>query len=69
MKGLPEIEKTTIDAKIDKFNMTTEGLGLFLSEWMKDGELDLSRYAKGHTFMVTAKASGLMNRLDINADI
>ena len=69
MKGLPEIEKTAIDAKIDKFNMTTEGLGLFLSEWMKDGELDLSRYAKGHTFMVTAKASGLMNRLDINADI
>ena len=69
MKGLPEIEKTTIDAKIDKFNMTTEGLCLFLSEWMKDGELDLSRYAKGHTFMVTAKASGLMNRLDINADI
>ena len=69
MKGLPEIEKTTIDAKIDKFNMTTEGLGLFLSEWMKDGELDLSRYAKGHTFMVTAKASGLMSRLDINADI
>lgn len=69
MKGLPEIEKTTLEARIDKFNMTSEGLGLFLSEWMKDGKLDLSRYAKGHTFMVTAKASGLMNSLDIDTDI
>lgn len=69
MKGLPEIESTRLDAKVDKFNMTSEGLGLFISEWMKEGELDLSRYAKGHTFMVTADASGLMNSLDIDAEI
>lgn len=69
MTGIPEIESTRIEARIDRFNLTGEGLGLFLSEWMHEGELDLGRYAKGHTFMVNAKAEGLLDELDIDADI
>ena len=69
MTGIPDIGSTRIDARIDRFNLTGEGLGLFLSEWMKEGELDLSRYARGHTFMVDAKAEGLLDELDIDADI
>lgn len=69
MTGIPDIGSTRIDARIDRFNLTGEGLGLFLSEWMQEGELDLSRYARGHTFMVAAKAEGLLDELDIDADI
>ncbi len=69
MTGLPDIEKTRIDAKVDKFNMTADGLGKFLSEWMHEGELDLGRYAKGYTFMVEATVRGLLNSMDVDADI
>lgn len=69
MTGIPDIDSTRLEAKVNRFNVTGEGLGLFLSEWMREGELDLSRYARGYTFVVDAEAEGLLNRLDINADI
>lgn len=69
MTGLPEIEGTRLKAKVDRFNMTSDGLGMFLSEWMQDGEIDLGRYAKGHTFMVDATIDGLMDNLHINTGI
>ncbi len=67
--GIPDMDNTRINARVNRFNLTCEGLGKFLSEWTSDGDIDLSRYAKGHTFMVDAKASGLLNALDIKADI
>ncbi len=67
--GLPDIDRTRIDARLNKSNISAEGLGLFLSEWMKDGKTDLSAYAKGHTFMVDARARGPLNSMDVNADI
>ena len=69
MKGIPEIDKTTIDAKIRNFTVSSKGLGLFVTEWMKEGSLDLSRFAKGTTFRINADAHGLLNNLKINADI
>lgn len=69
MTGIPDIGNTRLTAKIDHCNLTSDGLGKFLSEWMKEGELDLGSYAKGHTFMVDADVDGLMNSLAINADI
>ncbi len=69
MTGIPDIENTTLEAKVNKFNITADGLGRFLSEWMHEGELDLSGYAKGYTFMVDANVSGLLNAMAINADI
>ena len=69
MTGLPEIESTSIDARISKSLMTSEGLGRFLSEWMKDGELDFSRFAKGILFSLNARANGPMNALDVKAGI
>ena len=67
--GIPEIADTKIDAKLKGFNFTTDGLGLFLSEWMREGELDLSRFAKGIIFMAEASAKGKLDDLDIKADI
>ncbi len=69
LKGIPDIENTEIDARLEGFNFTSEGLGLFLSEWMRESELDLSRYARGIIFMTEASAEGLLNDMDIKADI
>ncbi len=69
MTGIPEIENTTLEAKINRANMTADGLGMFLSEWMTEGELDLSNFAKGYTFMVEAETKGPLNALDVSADI
>ncbi len=69
LTGLPDIEKTVIKADVRNFHLTAEGLGLFVSEWMKEGELDLSRFAKGTIFMVDASADGLLNRLNAKASI
>lgn len=69
MTGLPEIENTRLTAKVDRFNMTSDGLGMFLSEWIQDGEIDLGRYAKGHTFMIDATVDGLLDNLHINTGI
>lgn len=69
MKGIPDIENTSIKARLSECNLTTEGLGLFLSEWKTGGDIDLSRYAKGMIFTLDAEAEGLLNALDIKADL
>ena len=67
--GIPDIDDTVIDADIEGLNFTTEGLGLFLSGWMREREMDLSRFAKGIIFMAEASAKGRLDDLDVKADI
>ena len=69
MTGIPEIEETVIDAKVNDFKITSAGLSHFVTQWMQEGDLDLSDLAPGTSFRITAHAKGLLNRLDINADI
>ena len=69
MKGLPDIDNTTITARASDFNLTTEGLGSFISKWMSEGGLDLSRYAKGVDFNMDADVEGPMNAMAIDARI
>lgn len=69
LTGLPDIEKTRIDADVKNFSLTTDGLGKFVSEWMKEGRLDLSRFAKGTNFTVNASAHGLLNHMQASAAI
>ena len=61
LTGLPDIDNTRINATVRNFHLTTDGLGRFVSEWMKGGRLDLSRFAKGTVFNVDASAKGLLN--------
>ena len=61
--GLPDINKTRINAEVKNFTLTTDGLGKFVTEWMKGGELDLSKFAKGTVFKVNATAKGLFNKM------
>ena len=69
MSGLPDIDRTRLDMKARNFNVTAKGVGKFVSEWMRDGELDLDNYAPGTIFMLRANAKGLLNRLEIKADM
>ncbi len=69
LTGLPEIEDTRINARVRGFRMTCDGLGKFLSVWNKDSGTDLSGYAKGQTLFVNATARGLLNSMDIKAEI
>ena len=69
MTGIPEIEKTIIDARLEKFSMTSAGLSHFVTQWMREGSLDLSDLAPKTPFRITAHAKGPLNRLDVNADI
>ena len=70
MRGLPDIGNTYLDARLDDFRLTTRGLGKFITEWMMGkGVLDISKFADGSVFYLTARGSGMMNALDIDAKI
>ena len=69
LTGLPDIDNTRINATVRNFHLTTDGLGRFVSEWMKGGRLDLSRFAKGTVFNVDASAKGLLNSMQTKASI
>ena len=61
--GITDIETARIDAQMKNFLMTTTGLGNFVSAWMRDGELDLSKYGRGILFSLNGRASGPLNDL------
>ena len=67
--GLPEIETTVFDGIIRNINITTDGLSKFVSVWMKDGKLDLSKFAKGYIFNVTGKVHGPLDDMKIKANL
>lgn len=68
--GLPDIARTRIDADLDDFVLTSDGLGNFISEWMMGkGKLDLGKFAKGMTFSLNVKGTGLLNDMGIAAEI
>ena len=69
MTGIPEIEDTKIDARLQDFTVTSAGLSHFVTQWMKEGSLDLEKFAPGTAFKINAHAKGLLNKLDIEADI
>ena len=67
--GLPDINETSLDVQNANFNLTADGLGKFISQWMPSGKLDLGNFARGTIFMVDCKAEGLLNNLHVNADM
>ena len=70
MTGLPDIDRTRLEARLSNFTVTAEGLGKFLTEWTMGGSrIDLEGYAKGIPFHLEAQGKGLLNSLKINADI
>ena len=67
MTGLPDISKTTLNAKLQDFQVTSKGLSEFISEWIPGEKgIDLSHFAEDIPFTLNAKGSGLMNRLSLD---
>lgn len=69
MKGIPDIEETSLEASVKGLNFTAEGLGNFLSKWMHEGKADLGRFAKGIIFMTDAEVDGKLDDMNVRAGI
>ena len=69
LTGIPDIEDTYLTAKLENFRITSDGLGHFITQWMRDGSLDIGDIAKGTEFRLNAKGTGMMNSLKIDASI
>ena len=70
LAGLPDIQNTYLEARLDDFVFTTHGLGNFISEWMMcKGSLDLKKYAAGTRFSLNARGEGQMNALNLDATV
>ena len=69
MKGIPETFGMWIDASVTNLRLTTDGLGKFVSHWMKEGSLDISKFGKGTSFYGKASAKGYLNNLNTSATL
>ena len=69
VSGLPEIEKAVIDAKLNRFLISTQGLDSFIGEWAPDMKLDMGQFAKGILFSMNGNAKGRLNSLDIDLKV
>lgn len=71
MTGIPDIEDTRINARVDRFSVTSKGISTFVNEWIpEDAEkLDLSGFAPGTGFLVSAHVNGLLNQMEIDTRI
>lgn len=67
--GLPEVMDTRLEAEVSDIRLTMDGLGKFVSEWMKGDRLDLSGFGKGLEFTGTASASGLIDTMRAKANL
>lgn len=65
--GLPDIERTHIDARLKNFLMTSRGLGDFIGEWTHGKDIEMDRFAKGMLFSMHGGAAGYLN--DLKADV
>ena len=66
LSGLPYISTTSLNARLNGFHLTTDGLGKFLDEWTSES-LHLDRFAKGIDFVLNAEVAGLMDNLAVEA--
>ena len=53
-----------IDAKVNNLRLTTTGLSRFVTQWMRGGTLDLSKFAHNTLFYGRATARGKLNNLN-----
>ena len=69
MKGIPEVETTTIEGKIKNGRITSKGLSKFVSYWMPDGEFDVSYLAPNEVFYVSGDVGGTLDNMVVNPKI
>ena len=69
MKGLPDIETSLLDFRVQDFRFGLDGLGTFIQEWAPDTKLNLGKMGKGTDFHLDATAKGLLNRLAVKGNL
>ena len=67
--GIPKMETAVFDGIIRNANITTKGLSKFVTVWMKDGKMDVSKIARGYIFTLNGKAKGTLNDMKIKANL
>ena len=69
ISGLPDIGSLQLDADVNDFTFTTEGLGALLGQWTGGSAPDLSAFAPGEEFTFNGTASGSPARLNVNGTL
>ena len=69
MKGLPDINTTTLDYRVKDFRFGLGGLGTFIQEWAPDTKLNLGKLGKGTDFHLDATAKGVLDRLAVKGNL
>ena len=69
MRGIPDPLQMRIDADVTDLKLTADGLGRFVTHWMKGGKLDFGKFGKGTSFYGKASAHGLLNNLNAVASL
>ena len=64
--GLPDTGRMLADIDVEELNFDSRGLSGMLADWMEDAP-DLSSYAPGVRFKLSAAASGPLDRLRVEA--
>jgi hypothetical protein len=68
ISGIPEVDQMRFDTKINELKVTTKGLENFINGWNRSGKkIDISKFGKKESFILTGNGKGLLNDLDINA--
>ena len=69
ISGLPDIDRTTMDFKLEGLGFTTEGLGQFIRGFAPSASVDLSRFASGTQFHFSGNAKGTLNKLRAKGNV
>ena len=67
--GLPDVSNAIFDVKLDGLVFTTAQLTRLLAEFAPGARINLRKYAPGRTINVSATAKGILNRLDMTANL
>ncbi|MCQ2130538.1 MAG: translocation/assembly module TamB [Bacteroidales bacterium] len=69
MKGLPRIDATELDAKVNLSNLRSSGLGKIVTAILPKAKIDLGKFAKGQAFSMTVSGKGTFNKLAVKAGL
>ena len=69
MKGLPDIETTRMDFRVQDLRFGLDGLSTFIKEWAPEVKMDLGKVGRGTEFRLDATAKGTLDRLGVRGNL
>lgn len=65
MSGLPDIDNTVLDFRVEDLTFSSGGLGTFIKGFAPGTSLNLGKYAPGETLAFDGKVHGTLNNLTV----